>query len=87
MPAAKKVPVPKYTKFLGPLSTYRRKVPGEGSLTDKAVGMSFDYSEQRPVFPKKLGANFVGDRTCNDTGTAAHARVGSLATPKDNKLG
>jgi hypothetical protein len=49
--------------------------------------MSFDYSEQRPVFPKKLGANFVGDRTCNDTGTAAHARVGSLATPKDNKLG
>jgi hypothetical protein len=81
--------MPKYTKFLGPLSTYRRKVPAEGPLADKAAGMVFDHTEQMSVVPGRVfqGKSPQSYRTMNRSGSAALGCVGSPATPKDNKLG
>lgn len=81
--------MPKYTRFNGPLSTYRRKLPADGPLADKATGPQFDHTDQMSVVPKKLFQNSYqeGYRTMNRSGTAANARVSSLPTPKDNKLG
>lgn len=81
--------MPKYTKFLGPLTTFRRKVPVTGPLADMNPAMVFDHTQQMDVFPKKLGAAKQldpGYRTTNRSGTAAQARVSSPFTPRDNQL-
>lgn len=71
--------MPKMTRWYGPLATGRFKTP-TGPLADVDPGMCFDYTKQRAVLPKQLGAEWDPVRPMNASGVAAQADVTSLET-------
>ena len=71
--------MPKFTRFLGPLTTQRFKTP-TGPLKDVGAGFVYDFTRQRDVFQEQF-RNHTAPRPMNADGGAAHAIVGSIDYP------
>lgn len=73
--------MPKYTRFLGPLTTQRFKTPS-GPLKDVGAGFIYDFSTQRNLFHEEF-RNHNAPMPVNpgNGGVASHAIVGSPEYP------